>query len=200
LSVTLAKQQREGSPPTETSFGSFTGAFGIIASAIGLLALWVDKISPLVTMIIDALASIFYLAGGIVSSFTTNGLPFHSLPTFSYFIALISNLLEIQKALVLALKSVTSCTSKDISGELTRFANKILNGGCIKNDDGEPYCYVGDRSDSDNIHYPDLVGRCQRAQADYVFEFLGFVVGLALVALGFLAWRRGGTRGSRTYV
>ncbi|KAF2998754.1 hypothetical protein E8E14_004303 [Neopestalotiopsis sp. 37M] len=168
LSVTLAKQQREGSPPTETSFGSFTGAFGIIASAIGLLALWVDKISPLVTMIIDALASIFYLAGGI--------------------------------ALVLALKSVTSCTSKDISGELTRFANKILNGGCIKNDDGEPYCYVGDRSDSDNVHYPDLVGRCQRAQADYVFEFLGFVVGLALVALGFLAWRRGGTRGSRTYV
>ncbi|ETS85651.1 hypothetical protein PFICI_03676 [Pestalotiopsis fici W106-1] len=164
LSVTLAKQQHEGKPPSETSFGSFTGAFGIIASGIGLFALWFDKISPLVTMIIDALASIFYLAGGI--------------------------------SLVLALKSVKSCTGKDAVSEVTRFTNKILNGGCTTKN-GQLWCYVGSDADNDGIH-PDLIGRCQRAQADYVFEFLGFIVGLALITLGFLAWRRGGSR-TRAY-
>ncbi|KAI4596706.1 hypothetical protein KJ359_005048 [Pestalotiopsis sp. 9143b] len=166
LSVTLAKQQREGSPPSETSFGSFTGAFGIIASGIGLASIWISMISPITTLVLDALASIFYLAGGI--------------------------------ALVLAMKSVKSCTATDNASDAARFNNKILNGGCVTDDNGNPWCYVGRAENSDGVH-PDLIGRCQRAQADYVFEFLGFVVGLGLVALSFLAYRRGGIRSSRTY-
>jgi hypothetical protein len=57
-----------GSVPTETSFSSFAGAFGIIVSVIGLLSIWVEKIPVTIVLGIDALASIFYLAGGIVST------------------------------------------------------------------------------------------------------------------------------------
>jgi hypothetical protein len=66
LSVTLARQQVIGSPPAETSFFSFAGAFGIIVSALGILSIFVDKIPQVGTMVADALASVFYLAGAIV--------------------------------------------------------------------------------------------------------------------------------------
>lgn len=67
LSVTLAKQQVIGSPPPETSFFSFAGAFGLIASAIAILAIFIDKIPRVGVVAADALASVFYLAGAIVS-------------------------------------------------------------------------------------------------------------------------------------
>ncbi|RYC62037.1 hypothetical protein CHU98_g4164 [Xylaria longipes] len=65
LSVTLAKQQVIGSPPPETSFFSFAGAFGLIVSAIAILAIFVDKIPRVGVIAADALASVFYLAGAI---------------------------------------------------------------------------------------------------------------------------------------
>ncbi|KAH8164171.1 hypothetical protein CIB48_g4100 [Xylaria polymorpha] len=65
LSVTLAKQQVIGSPPPETSFFSFAGAFGLIASAIAILAIFIDKIPRVGVVAADALASVFYLAGAI---------------------------------------------------------------------------------------------------------------------------------------
>ncbi|KAI0202937.1 marvel domain-containing protein [Astrocystis sublimbata] len=65
LSVSLAKQQALGSPPPETSFYSFTGAFGLIVSAVAILAIFVDKIPQIGVVAADALASIFYLAGAI---------------------------------------------------------------------------------------------------------------------------------------
>ncbi|KAI1121127.1 marvel domain-containing protein [Nemania abortiva] len=65
LSVTLAKQQVIGSPPAETSFFSFAGAFGIIASAIAILGILVDKVPRVGVIVADALASLFYLAGAI---------------------------------------------------------------------------------------------------------------------------------------
>jgi hypothetical protein len=64
--VTLAKHQAVGSPPAETSFFSFAGAFGIIVSALAILAIFVDKIPLVGVMVADALASVFYLAGAIV--------------------------------------------------------------------------------------------------------------------------------------
>lgn len=66
LSVTLAKHQVLGSPPPETSFVSFAGAFGLIASALGILGILIDKIPRVGVLVADALASIFYLAGAIV--------------------------------------------------------------------------------------------------------------------------------------
>ncbi|KAF3059248.1 putative acid phosphatase protein [Daldinia childiae] len=81
LSVTLAKQQVEGSPPAETSFGSFCGAFGILVSLIGIAALFIDKIPSIVSMGADGVATALYLAGAIVRQpaisdgiYTKNGL------------------------------------------------------------------------------------------------------------------------------
>jgi hypothetical protein len=100
------------------------------------------------------------------------------------------------KALVVALKSVSSCTDKGAFATSERFDNKILNGGCITSSDGVPYCYVGDGTFEDG--WPQTIGRCQRAEADYVFEFIGFIFSLGLIVLGFLAYRRGGAS-SRSY-
>ncbi|KAI1848489.1 hypothetical protein JX265_008729 [Neoarthrinium moseri] len=153
LSVTLAKHQVIGSAPTESSFGSFAGAFGIIVSAVGLVALWVDKISPFIPLALDALASVFYLAGGI--------------------------------ALTVALKGVSSCTNMNNEAARQRYDNKLLNGGCINTDQG-PACAVED-------DYALTGSRCQRVQADYVFEYLGFIFGVAIIGLGYVLHRKGGS-------
>ncbi|KAI1169529.1 marvel domain-containing protein [Nemania sp. FL0916] len=75
LSVTLAKQQVIGSPPPETSFFSFAGAFGLIASAIAILAIFVEKIPRVGVMAVDTLASVFYLAGAIALTVALKPVP-----------------------------------------------------------------------------------------------------------------------------
>ncbi|KAI0976083.1 marvel domain-containing protein [Xylaria arbuscula] len=75
LSVTLAKQQVIGSPPAETSFFSFAGAFGIIASAIAILSLLIDKIPRVGVIAFDALSSVFYLAGAIALTVALKPVP-----------------------------------------------------------------------------------------------------------------------------
>ncbi|KAI0013560.1 marvel domain-containing protein [Xylariaceae sp. FL0662B] len=159
LSVTLAKQQIIGSPPSETSFSSFCGAFGIIVSLIGLAALWVDKIPDAVVLGGDGLASALYLAGGI--------------------------------ALTVALRPVSSCTADDDRSQWNRYINKLLNGGC-EDVAGTPICPGG-------TDEGQLSSRCQRVQADYVFEYLAFIFGVSIVALTFFLRRRGGVS-SAAYV
>ncbi|KAI1384791.1 marvel domain-containing protein [Hypoxylon trugodes] len=154
LSVTLAKQQVVGSPPSETSFGSFCGAFGILISLIGLGGLFIDKIPPVALMAVDGLASALYLAGAI--------------------------------ALTVALKSVPNCTDNDDYNKFQRYQNKLINGGC-QDVAGSPVC-PGARDD--NV----LKGRCQRVQADYVFEYLAFIFGVGMVGLSFFLNRSGGSR------
>ncbi len=66
LSVTLAKQQMLGGIPTQTNFSTFAGAFGIISSFFGLAPLLLDAIPALAVVAVDALASVFYLAAGVV--------------------------------------------------------------------------------------------------------------------------------------
>ncbi|KAI8628789.1 marvel domain-containing protein [Xylariaceae sp. FL1651] len=165
LSVTLAKQQVVGSPPAETSFSSFAGAFGIIVSALGILAISIQRIPRVGVMAADALASVFYLAGAI--------------------------------ALTVALKPVPSCTSSSDVARNLRYHNKLLNGGCthVKEELICPNAGSGSGNDVDNY----TSGRCQRVQADYVFEYLGFVFGVASIIVTFLAHRRGGTT-TNTYV
>ncbi|OTB01398.1 hypothetical protein M426DRAFT_14560 [Hypoxylon sp. CI-4A] len=157
VSITLAKQQALGSPPPETSFGSFTGAFGILVSLIGLAALFIDKLPAIVLLGADGLASAFYLAGAI--------------------------------ALTVALKSVSSCTSDDNGPQVQRFQNKLLNGGC---EDAADVTVCPGLRDQPNLNL--LKGRCQRVQADYVFEYLAFVFGVAVIALTFVLTRNGGSR------
>ncbi|KAI0882041.1 marvel domain-containing protein [Annulohypoxylon maeteangense] len=154
LSVTLAKQQTVGSPPSETSFGSFVGAFGILISLVGFGALFIDKISAIAMMAADGVATALYLAGAI--------------------------------ALTVALKPVPSCTSNDDLARFQRFQNKLLNGGC-QDVAGNQIC-PGVPEES------VLNGRCQRVQADYVFEYLAFVFGVAVIGLNFVVNRSGGGR------
>ncbi|KAI5855085.1 membrane-associating domain-containing protein [Durotheca rogersii] len=159
LSVTLAKQQVVGAPPSETSFGSFCGAFGILVSLVGLAGLFIDKIPATVVLGADGLASALYLAGGI--------------------------------ALTIALRPVSSCTSWDAWPRYERATNKLLTGGC-QDVAGDLVCPgIGTEN--------DVMSRCQRVQADYVFEYLAFVFGIAIVGLSFALRKRGGGS-SATYV
>jgi len=73
LSVSLAKQQVNGHVPSQTGFGSFAGAFGIIASAIGLVALFLDSFPQLISLVADGAAAVFYLAGGIALAVALQG-------------------------------------------------------------------------------------------------------------------------------
>ncbi|KAI1161013.1 marvel domain-containing protein [Nemania serpens] len=163
LSVTLAKQQVLGSPPAETSFFAFAGAFGLIASAIAILAMLIEKIPRVGVVAADTLASLFYLAGAI--------------------------------ALTVALKPVSSCTSSSDIAQTQRFKNKLLNGGCRTIKDVQ-YCHAG----PDDEHFAAYTpGRCQEVQADYVFGYIAFVLGVASIVITLLSNRRGKTT-TTTYV
>lgn len=85
---------------------------------------------------------------------------------------------------------MTSCTDNDNLNRLERAQNKLLTGGC-QDVAGHFICGFNEES--------DLVGRCQRVQADYVFEYLAFVAGIAVIAMSFFLNRSGGGR-SAAYV
>ncbi|KAI0469222.1 marvel domain-containing protein [Xylaria cf. heliscus] len=93
-------------------------------------------------------------------------------------------------SLTVALQNVSSCTAMDDESQYDRYFNQILNGGCIHTEKG-PLCPHAVNADGKDI----TPGRCQTAQADYVFEYVGFVFGMVMVCLGyFLNCRgRGGT-------
>ncbi len=65
LYITLAKGQIYDSIPVTTRYNSFTGGFGIIVGALGLAGLFIDAISDLIIIAVDAVAGILLLAGGI---------------------------------------------------------------------------------------------------------------------------------------
>ncbi|KAI1736464.1 hypothetical protein F4680DRAFT_432221 [Xylaria scruposa] len=94
-------------------------------------------------------------------------------------------------SLTVALQTVSSCTAMDQESQYDRYYNKILNGGCVHIEKGPPFCYALD-SDGKDL----TPGRCQTAQADYVFEYIGFIFGIVMVCLGYVLYRRG--RGGTT--
>ncbi|KAH8912760.1 hypothetical protein BR93DRAFT_922724 [Coniochaeta sp. PMI_546] len=65
LSVTLLKGQVYGTTPTTTRYSVFTGAFGMIVAFLGLICLFISAIPAIVPMILDSLAGILLVAGGI---------------------------------------------------------------------------------------------------------------------------------------
>ncbi|KAA8644913.1 hypothetical protein EYZ11_005293 [Aspergillus tanneri] len=73
LSVTLAKGQAIGSAPAITGYAGFTGALGIVASLVGIAALFVSSLDGLITWILDGLASLAFLAGGIAFAVILKG-------------------------------------------------------------------------------------------------------------------------------
>lgn len=68
ISIHAIQWQKHGSAPSTTAFCAFAGAFGLLTSLIGLAAVFISAIPGLIMAVVDALASIMLLAGGIVSS------------------------------------------------------------------------------------------------------------------------------------
>ncbi|KAI0502872.1 marvel domain-containing protein [Xylaria bambusicola] len=93
-------------------------------------------------------------------------------------------------ALTVALKPVTSCTATDQVAEYNRMTNKITSGGCLTIE-GELACLHATSSDGTDL----TPSRCKMARAGYIFEYIGFTVGIAMITAGYLLSRqgRGGT-------
>lgn len=161
LSVTLAKHQRTGGVPPETGFAAFAGAFGIISSAVGLVALFMESFPQLVALAADGLAALFYLAGGI--------------------------------AMAIAFKGV-SCGDESEAGQMAKYVNKLLNGGCGAIINGLPICGIFQDVpiNDDNALGYELKQRCTRVQADYAFEFIACVFGVGAIILTLFASKRAG--------
>jgi hypothetical protein len=68
LSVRAAKWQVYGSVPATTAFADFTGGFAVLVSLVGIASIWISAIPALIMSMVDGLASVLLLAGGIVSS------------------------------------------------------------------------------------------------------------------------------------
>ncbi|GAW15930.1 hypothetical protein ANO14919_053520 [Xylariales sp. No.14919] len=89
-------------------------------------------------------------------------------------------------SLTLAMKGVSSCTATDQASRYSRFTNMILNGGCVHPGKDTICPYVTSASGEDLT-----TARCQMAEADYTFEYGGFVFSLIMVVVGFILHRRG---------
>lgn len=67
LSSDRVKSQVFGDTPTTIKYSVFTGGFGMIICAVGIVAVFFEMIPLLGVLAADALSAIFFLAGGIVS-------------------------------------------------------------------------------------------------------------------------------------
>lgn len=85
VSVTLAKQwdaydkdcqltnkpkvcrDEGGRWPASTDYSAFVGGFGLVDAFVGLVAVFITALPAVAVLVVDALAAIFYLAGGVVS-------------------------------------------------------------------------------------------------------------------------------------
>ena len=120
-------------------YSAFVGAFGLLDALVGVAVCFLDMIPYIVGVGFDALADVFYLAGGVVSYLNVS----------------------------------RGCGSFDELTALQRIAVLLANR------DFEFLCKQNDFS-----------SYCTRIKADSAFEFLGFLITLALIGMGFM-WQRG---------
>ncbi|KAJ5726833.1 hypothetical protein N7493_005860 [Penicillium malachiteum] len=73
LSVSLARDQVVGKVPAQTGYASFAGALGVLVSLVGIVALFVDSLSGIITWALDAFASVALLVGGIIYAVALKG-------------------------------------------------------------------------------------------------------------------------------
>ncbi|KAH9893674.1 marvel domain-containing protein [Xylariomycetidae sp. FL2044] len=74
VSIDLAKHQKYGTVPAETSYCVFAGGFGMVASAVGFLALWVEGVKGIVTKVLDSVSFALYLSGSIALTVAMKGI------------------------------------------------------------------------------------------------------------------------------
>ena len=155
LSVSLAKGQGIGKAPAETGYAAFTGAFGIIAALVGIVALFVDSLDGVITWLIDGVASLALLVGGIVRAF--------KLPNYT---CLANSLTQSLLVYAVTLKGVTAVTP----GQPSRINSSM---GMWSDNKGDTICYW----DKSHLH-----SRCVSAEADTAFMFLAFIACIALLS------------------
>ena len=68
LSISAVRWQYFYDVPAISLYVTFVGAFGCLAGLLGFAAIWIEPIAGIVMSIIDVLATIFFLSGGIVRS------------------------------------------------------------------------------------------------------------------------------------
>ena len=68
LSVALVVQYGPGRAPSLFAYGAFCGGCSLLFALVGVSAVFVEKLQGIVMLALDALATFFLLAGGIVSS------------------------------------------------------------------------------------------------------------------------------------
>jgi uncharacterized membrane protein HdeD (DUF308 family) len=70
LSVDISKELSShgitGKMDTTAEYTAFTGGLGIIAAIVGLIALFYDALNGIVVLVLDGVAALCFLAGGIV--------------------------------------------------------------------------------------------------------------------------------------
>jgi hypothetical protein len=66
LSSTLVSSYKIGSPHTTLKYGTFTGGFGMVACAVGIIAVFVEAIPIFLVAGLEALSGLLLLGGGIV--------------------------------------------------------------------------------------------------------------------------------------
>lgn len=89
------------------------------------------------------------------------------------------------------MRSVSSCTSVDQSAATSRMNNRVVDGGCFTLDRGIWKLHEGCEWSFDSRD-PSITS-CQIAISGYVFEFLAFVLCLAMLLLDYLLLRRSGS-------
>jgi len=67
LSVVLIHGHGPGHAPSLIDYGAFCGGAGLLFATIGAVACFVDSLQGMITLALDAIATFFVLAGGIVS-------------------------------------------------------------------------------------------------------------------------------------
>ncbi|KAL1635115.1 hypothetical protein SLS56_001867 [Neofusicoccum ribis] len=64
LSINLIRTQVYGSVAA-VNYAAFTGGFGLLAGLLGIAAIFIEPLAGLVMAVVDAMATLFLLAGGI---------------------------------------------------------------------------------------------------------------------------------------
>jgi hypothetical protein len=67
LSAVLINGYGPGHGPSLIDYGAFCGAAGIVFAAIGIIACFIEPLQGIIMLVLDALATFFLLAGGLVS-------------------------------------------------------------------------------------------------------------------------------------
>ncbi|KAM7214343.1 Marvel domain containing protein [Rhypophila decipiens] len=170
LAATLIAAQVYGSSHTTLRYSTFTGGFGLIVAAVGTAGLFISAIPELVVLGLDALAGVFFIAGGIAWAIGLKGF------------------------------SCSLNADSPLDQGIAAASCGLINQGTLDVGNGQQVTGVEKDSGGDGYKALDLLmGNCKKGLADEVMQFILVALAIGLIALGYIRMRKGGKTGS-TYV